>query len=888
MHSVGAGVRFARGWLSLAVCLLAMASESHAADKFWDGGAAPAGLDGMFSDSANWDSLLPPRLNDIAYFGTSVGNVFQNAYTVSFTTDPTNQALVVEDDNVTFDLNGHLYTTTADNAITLGVAAPFTFLTGHLTITDGIVAAPFESNVLVGASRAGFLTVASGGLLIGTANVYVGYSSNGTLTVSNNGDVIANDVIMSRVVGATSLATITGSGSSLLAADLIVGEFGTGTLNVTGGGDVDSTSGTLGLHHNASGIATVDGAGSTFDISGPLTVGRFGEGTLDITGGGLVESTSGHIAADTDIAGTVNVSGTNSRWINTGRLDVGKGHAKLNITAGGRVENTEGLIITGDDLFPSAVKVAGANSQWINSGLLTVAGFGKATLDVTSSGRVSSNGGIIGHDVNGNGTVTVEGDESLWDSAGALIVGDRGIGTLDVIDGGQVNSDGGTLGLVGNSLGRVSVRGRNSIWFSLGFLVVGSDGHGQLDITGGGRVISHTGLIASATPSTGTVTVAGADSTGVRSTLFLGGRLEIGVGRSAQGGRGRLHIQPGGFVTVAEDIVLGDDGEMFLEGGTLSTSEIDFQDGGSPGPNFVWTSGTLHVGTYNGDLTVPNGGVLAPGHSAGRTHVLGDYAALPGATLGIEIGGRSQATQYDLLYVDGNISLDGNLQLTMLNGFMPSASDTFFIGFSNVGISGAFDNVASGQRLTTSDGLGSFLVQYGPANTINPSAIVLSDFLPGAVLRGDFNGDGVVDALDIDLLASAAHNDADNLLYDLDDDGTVTFAVGQPNAPDPSDSDVLIHEILETRYGDADLNGQVFLSDLTRLATSYRQPGQFGWAEGNFNGSQEAGTTASPRVFLSDLTVLATNWRFGVGGSGASIGAAVPRRAACCWPSAGS
>jgi hypothetical protein len=62
----------------------------------------------------------------------------------------------------------------------------------------------------------------------------------------------------------------------------------------------------------------------------------------------------------------------------------------------------------------------------------------------------------------------------------------------------------------------------------------------------------------------------------------------------------------------------------------------------------------------------------------------------------------------------------------------------------------------------------------------------------------------------------------------------------------------------------------VFLSDLTKLATNYRQAGQFGWAQGNFNGSQEAGTPASPRVFLSDLTALAANWRFGVG-SGAAL-----------------
>jgi hypothetical protein len=86
---------------------------------------------------------------------------------------------------------------------------------------------------------------------------------------------------------------------------------------------------------------------------------------------------------------------------------------------------------------------------------------------------------------------------------------------------------------------------------------------------------------------------------------------------------------------------------------------------------------------------------------------------------------------------------------------------------------------------------------------------------------------------------------------------------------------VLIHDILQTRYGDGNLDRQVFLPDLITLATNYRQAGQFGWAQGNFDGSQETGTAASPRVFLGDLIALATNWRFGVA-TGAAIGGAVP------------
>jgi hypothetical protein len=148
--------------------------------------------------------------------------------------------------------------------------------------------------------------------------------------------------------------------------------------------------------------------------------------------------------------------------------------------------------------------------------------------------------------------------------------------------------------------------------------------------------------------------------------------------------------------------------------------------------------------------------------------------------------------------------------------------------------------------------------------------------VPMPSLPGDFNGDDIVNAQDIDSLAEAAHEDPHNLLYDLNDDGSVTFAVRPRGSLTPSDSDILIRDILGTEYGDLDLDGQVFLADLSRFSANYRQPGQFGWADGNVNGSQDAGTAMNPRVFLADLNVLSTYWRFGTGGDGASMAGAVP------------
>ena len=180
-------------FLVLATCILVVCPRALAADKFWNN---PNG--GIFSSSANWVDipfqLDVPGANDVAHFGltANTGNfVVQRIYTVGFTSDPTNQALVIEDDFVTFDLiggpSGHVYTATSTTPITIGTVSG---RTGRLTITRGNVAVPAENSTLsIGAGGAGFLTVTTGGLLDGSAmDIFVGDVTSGTLTVAGGGD----------------------------------------------------------------------------------------------------------------------------------------------------------------------------------------------------------------------------------------------------------------------------------------------------------------------------------------------------------------------------------------------------------------------------------------------------------------------------------------------------------------------------------------------------------------------------------------------------------------------------------------------------------------------------------------------------------------------------
>ena len=81
--------------------------------------------------------------------------------------------------------------------------------------------------------------------------------------------------------------------------------------------------------------------------------------------------------------------------------------------------------------------------------------------------------------------------------------------------------------------------------------------------------------------------------------------------------------------------------------------------------------------------------------------------------------------------IGGNASLAGNISLSVLGGFQNSItpSSTFTV-LTATNLSGAFANVASGQRLFTSDGLGSFLVNYGATSTFGIGSVTLTNFIP--------------------------------------------------------------------------------------------------------------------------------------------------------------
>ncbi len=171
-------------------------------------------------------------------------------------------------------------------------------------------------------------------------------------------------------------------------------------------------------------------------------------------------------------------------------------------------------------------------------------------------------------------------------------------------------------------------------------------------------------------------------------------------------------------------------GTMVFNGAFTNQGSLIFANGASAqfsGP-LTFASTTL-AGT--GSIIAPAvtaGALVSPGNSPGTLTISGDFTMLTSAVLLIDLGGTTQGTSYDYLHVGGNVTLAGLLNLRFANGFESSilSSDTFTILSSagTGGLTGAFANVSSGQRLLTMDGMGSFQVNYGAGL----NSVTLSNF----------------------------------------------------------------------------------------------------------------------------------------------------------------
>ncbi len=133
------------------------------------------------------------------------------------------------------------------------------------------------------------------------------------------------------------------------------------------------------------------------------------------------------------------------------------------------------------------------------------------------------------------------------------------------------------------------------------------------------------------------------------------------------------------------------------------------------------------------------------------------------------------------------------------------------------------------------------VMRYDPADgSGEPFLVGGEEFQPTAIIvrpePGDYNGDGLLTAYDIDELTRAVRDGSTAAKYDLNRDDQV----------DSSDREHWVEQLKNTYFGDADLNGEFNTGDFVAVLTE----GQYEdgvldnstWASGDWNGDGEFGT----------------------------------------------
>jgi uncharacterized protein (TIGR03382 family) len=154
------------------------------------------------------------------------------------------------------------------------------------------------------------------------------------------------------------------------------------------------------------------------------------------------------------------------------------------------------------------------------------------------------------------------------------------------------------------------------------------------------------------------------------------------------------------------------------------------------GESFVNEAGGLLAGNGILDFTgtgLLNEGSIAPGLSAGQLELKGLIEFAATADFQIELGGFL-SSEFDWISISDSLLLDGALSVSFIDDFQNSilSTDTFLI-VDSISTTGIFAGLVDGSRFNTTDGFGSFQINYVGND------VVLGNFLssvpePGGLL----------------------------------------------------------------------------------------------------------------------------------------------------------
>jgi hypothetical protein len=344
-------------------------------------------------------------------------------------------------------------------------------------------------------------------------------------------------------------------------------------------------------------------------------------GTITTTGNWLYNAGTFALSAGTLTANNLDVA--------VGVVFSGYGSVYANVLNDGEIDTVSGA--------PSPLYVYGSYTQLIGTQQnpsVTNVKYG-ATLQVT--GLVDVQGGTVNVDGNGSNLIALANfsQENGWVDLNLGMVNVTGVyaesGGLTTLEAGTLTADGS-----GDPSGYGLQVTNYAVLSGYGFIKAGTFDADEIDVVGG------TLAVTGGYKQTGTTNVAS------NATLSVTGMLD----------------EQAGALNMA-------DSTLHVYGGYLIESAALLDGGGSLIAD-VTNSGTIECGS----ATALDGFVVLRDTTNNVDVINGNFAQTATGVLDMKIGG---VNAYDRLGVNGTVSLGGTLNLNLIDGYVPSPNDQFFM-----------------------------------------------------------------------------------------------------------------------------------------------------------------------------------------------------------------
>jgi fibronectin-binding autotransporter adhesin len=694
--------------------------------------------------------------------GIGAGNTFTNRATIN--ANQTTPLIITNNTGETFINTGMLEAT---NGATLELAG------GTITNTGGIIHAATGSAVVLQGGPTNGVTITGGtlstsgtgtiqdnccfnnstlnGVTISTGSLFELNSNHNELwagTITNNGTFQINDHNFTTALDMSGAVTLKGTGTLVMSNDSgnqIMGAYQpspgaslTNQITIHGAGGIGGGGG-IGAGNSFTNQATINADQTTPLIISNTTGETFiNTGTLEATNGGTLELAGGtitntggiiHAATGSTVVlqsgptngvtitgGTLSTSGTgtiqDNCCFNTSTLDgvTINGMFQLNTNHNelwaGTITNN-GTFQINDQNFTTALNMSGAVilkgpgtlTMSNDSGNQIMGGYqpspGASLMNestIQGAGSFGSGGIGAGNSLTNAGTIYADQSKALTIAVSTGTFTNRG--TLKVKQGSAMYITGG--GFTNFTGGNTLTGGKYMVSGTLGFdnAKIGVNA-ANITLTGSAAQIINDLNGAKALAAFSRNTSAGSISLQSGKILYIGGKLTnlgkvtVGAGSGLQLGT----LPLGGYIQTA--------GNTTVDGALSALNGMNIQGGTLAGKGAIAAA-------------VQSGGSVTAGDSAaspGKLSINGSYTQNSTGALNIAIGGLTAGIQYGQVAVTNGVSLNGTLNLTLINGFLPNIGDNFVI-MTGSAISGTFATV-NGLSINSGE---HFAIAYNPAN----------------------------------------------------------------------------------------------------------------------------------------------------------------------------